>query len=513
MSTSIRLEASSWTLESLLARVRAGEVRVPEFQRNFQWSRSDVEKLVDSVHRSYPIGTLLLWKRRGPAERLTLGDITFDVPSSDGVLWVVDGQQRLTSLANVLLSDKPSARFDVAFEAAAGRLTRAGERTLPLSVALDSERLLEWLTQNALGNDARRAAIRLGTALREYRIPAWIIETEREEDIREIFGRLNSLGKKLKPDEIFEALERTPAKSLSTTAQRISRLGFGAVGNKLIHQTIRAFQGEDFTRDRVGRLKDSSVFDAVEQGLANAIVLVREAGIPHLKLLPYNFALVLLGAFFARHPQPLARNRELLQRWLWRGAVSGQQSGKDLAWLRTHINALALPESEAVQAMLRATVRQLPQTWDVMEKRFDLRSARSRLEALALLALVEPRLHVDAIAKALDGTFFMEALPGRRMMRLLRGKGFAPGAMHGLESVANRVVLVGGNLQSTPGLDGVAGGLRPAATVEDLPTVGARARYFSEWMPVFLETHARTLEDDRGPLDALKLEDEVVDAA
>lgn len=514
MSSSIRLEASSFSVEHLLGRVRAGEVRVPSFQRRFKWTRSDVEKLVDSIHRSYPIGTLLLWKRPGPAERLVLGDLAFDVASSDSVLWVVDGQQRLTSLANVLLTDSPGARFDVAFDPLTSSLTRARKDSLPLSVAVDSERLLDWLSERSLASQGRRAAIHLGAALREYRVPAWIVETTREEDIREIFGRLNSLGTKLKPHEIFEALERTPATSLSATAQRVSSLGFGAVSNKLIHQTVRAFQGEDFTKDRVGRVKDPTVFEDVEQGLSNAIVLIREAGIPHLKLLPYNFALVILGAFFARHRTPSTRNRELLQRWLWRGAISGQQSGGDLAWLRANINALGYSDDEAVQAMLRATRREVPTEWDVTEKRFDLRSARSRIEALALLSFVEPPLAGETVARALEtGRLVVrEIVPARKVFAEIRSSGRAVEPRNGFVSVGNQTVVIDGKTIETPALEP-----GPAPEVSDsfqpLARVVMRNRLLSERIPLFLEARARTLEDDREPLDSLKLEDEVIDAA
>jgi uncharacterized protein DUF262 len=62
-----------------------GEWDVPEFQRSFVYKASHVCELADSLWREYPVGMLLLWNR-----------------GEDGTgrsrLWVVDGQQRLTSL-------------------------------------------------------------------------------------------------------------------------------------------------------------------------------------------------------------------------------------------------------------------------------------------------------------------------------------------------------------------------------------------------------------------------------
>jgi hypothetical protein len=50
----------------------------------------------------YPIGSLLLWVRRRQAETLALGQLKIDAPAYEDSLWAVDGQQRITSLADAL---------------------------------------------------------------------------------------------------------------------------------------------------------------------------------------------------------------------------------------------------------------------------------------------------------------------------------------------------------------------------------------------------------------------------
>src|SRR5215212_2583156 len=72
------------------------------FQRDFRWTTTDVTALFDSIVKGYPIGSLLLWVRSSPQARITLGSLEIDAPASDSALWVVDGQQRITSLANAL---------------------------------------------------------------------------------------------------------------------------------------------------------------------------------------------------------------------------------------------------------------------------------------------------------------------------------------------------------------------------------------------------------------------------
>jgi uncharacterized protein DUF262 len=76
-----------------------GTLNVPEFQRMFVWRPSKVAALVDSLWREYPIGTLLLWESSYDSPRTALGD-------QARKLWIVDGQQRVTSLA-LLFGKKP----------------------------------------------------------------------------------------------------------------------------------------------------------------------------------------------------------------------------------------------------------------------------------------------------------------------------------------------------------------------------------------------------------------------
>ena len=94
--------SQSYSIAQLRSLVKAGRLRVPQFQRSFRWEKQDVLNLIDSVLRGYPIGSLLLWKREAGAEHLRIGALDVDAGSLPEALWVVDGQQRITSLVNVV---------------------------------------------------------------------------------------------------------------------------------------------------------------------------------------------------------------------------------------------------------------------------------------------------------------------------------------------------------------------------------------------------------------------------
>lgn len=74
-------------------------IDIPEFQREFIWDPEQVKKLVESLYRDYPIGSLLLWDSSEYQQAKTAN-------GTQSSLWIVDGQQRTTALC-LLLGQKP----------------------------------------------------------------------------------------------------------------------------------------------------------------------------------------------------------------------------------------------------------------------------------------------------------------------------------------------------------------------------------------------------------------------
>ena len=85
---------------TLISNIENGEIKIPQFQRDFVWTLQRSAELLDSVVKGYPIGTFIFWLTR---ERLRsvkeLGNAKLP-PAKKGetVSFVLDGQQRLTSL-------------------------------------------------------------------------------------------------------------------------------------------------------------------------------------------------------------------------------------------------------------------------------------------------------------------------------------------------------------------------------------------------------------------------------
>ena len=93
-------EPQTRTFSSLIAEIENGQVKIPQFQRDFVWPIQKSAGLMDSILKGYPIETFIFWKTK---ERLrsvrSLGGQTLPEPKKgESVDFVLDGQQRLTSL-------------------------------------------------------------------------------------------------------------------------------------------------------------------------------------------------------------------------------------------------------------------------------------------------------------------------------------------------------------------------------------------------------------------------------
>jgi len=396
-----RPEARPYSVEDLLRRVLSGQIRVPSFQRDLKWKIKDVLDLLDSIYRGYPVGTLLLWQRPADAETLRYGTVEVDAPARSDALMVVDGQQRIRALTQALAgAAHPEDPFACHFDVREDTFVRVAKRDrpeshqIPLTEVLDSERLIHWILGHnpPLADDVRRAAVQLGKRVREYQIPAYLVITDDEDAVRQIFRRANDTGRRMEEHEVFDAIHRrkpghSPA-TLREVATSLAAHGFGGPDEGLLLQMLQAIRGVDAFKERVPELGDDApqLLARLERSAAASVSFLRtDAGIPHASLLPYQQPLLALARFFDRFPEPSGRSRELLTRWIWRGSLTGAHRG-DLVATRTMSMAIQDDEAEAVDQLL-ALLPPRPAEEPDVDAPFRWQTASSKLLALALLDL------------------------------------------------------------------------------------------------------------------------------
>ena len=87
----------------LVAKIKRGDIRLPEMQRQYVWQQTRVRDLLDSLYRGYPSGTILTWETDEEKE-IETRDFAFDQKNLERRRFelLLDGQQRLTSLLAIL---------------------------------------------------------------------------------------------------------------------------------------------------------------------------------------------------------------------------------------------------------------------------------------------------------------------------------------------------------------------------------------------------------------------------
>lgn len=401
-----RPEARAFKVEDLLGELRRGRMRIPSFQRGLRWKRKNAIDLLDSLWRGYPIGTLLFWETKAEAGDVTFGTVRVGGQTRTDAWWVVDGQQRLVSLVRVLLAPTPDRDdFALYFDLDEAKFVPPPKdrnadpsRYLPMTEVLESERLMQWVFQHTADQPERRErAFTVGKRVREYEIPAYLVRTDQEQTLREIFGRTNSAGVPLDESQVFDALNgargASRPSSLRQIVSELASTGFGSVEETLLYRLLRVLVGKDVAeRKDEGPLRlgdrdaERAYQDTVEAARRVIQFLKDDVGVPRYDLLPYKQPFVLLGKFFHLHPDPVARSRKLLERWVWRGALTGAHRGDTVSTRKTLDRINEGSEEASVQRLLNL-VKGHPSDFPNIGEAFNFRFATSKLLTLAMLDL------------------------------------------------------------------------------------------------------------------------------
>lgn len=223
----------------LLSDLKNGKIGLPDLQRPFVWKDSKARDLLDSMMKGYPIGYIMLWK--SPEDYDTTKHIgTDDKIFAQPDYLVIDGQQRLTALLAALYGIK------VKDKNYAERPIRISFNPLTREFAVWTEayeRNTEWISEissvfkaneDHIVSKFRKSFIKECNSGRErngrdiltdeeediietnlndllnlsiYTLPTLRINAKAsEEDVAEIFVRVNSGGQKLTEKNFIETL-------------------------------------------------------------------------------------------------------------------------------------------------------------------------------------------------------------------------------------------------------------------------------------------------------------------
>lgn len=103
------MQQQNISISTLVDMYKRGELRLPEIQRHYVWRATRVRDLLDSLYRGYPSGSILMWETDEPVPTRDSA-IAQDTSAFVGRKLLLDGQQRLTSLAAVVKGESVQVR-------------------------------------------------------------------------------------------------------------------------------------------------------------------------------------------------------------------------------------------------------------------------------------------------------------------------------------------------------------------------------------------------------------------
>ena len=111
-----RIRPTDKGITTYLDELRGKNYQIPTFQREIVWDKENVKKLWDSIYKFYPLGSILVWKTdiKLQNHREIGGHLITDDRVRPEYQYILDGQQRTTSLLTSLYGGKVKGREDFA---------------------------------------------------------------------------------------------------------------------------------------------------------------------------------------------------------------------------------------------------------------------------------------------------------------------------------------------------------------------------------------------------------------
>ena len=107
-------DSTKRSLPDILSDIVKGKIQLPDFQRGWVWDDDHIRSLLVSIARSFPVGAVMLLETGGEARfQLRPLEGVELLPGTAPELLILDGQQRLTTLTQVLaLNSAVNTRTD-----------------------------------------------------------------------------------------------------------------------------------------------------------------------------------------------------------------------------------------------------------------------------------------------------------------------------------------------------------------------------------------------------------------
>lgn len=422
----------------IVRNIEIGIYQIPKFQRDFVWSLESSAKLIDSLLKGFPIGSFILWKTNSERLKATknLGGVIFkEIPQNEYVYYVLDGQQRITSLylaiKGILLDDKKLDYKNLYID-----LSKDIESDEEICVANHSQEadfisfydlmnLSLLKIHKKFGEKFAEKCELLRRRIESYEFSTIEVENQPFSKVADIFTRINTSGKALTLFEIMNAKIYTEEKDGQSGFDLEEKFGeliddlkyvsYESIAKDPIItlQLIGMSLKKNAKRDGILSIEKENFIDewsnAIES-LKIAIEFMRShLKIPASNLLPYSALLVALAYFFRINKMKPANKiqSQQLSKYFFRSAFSWRFSSSSDTTLTQDIELLEqIKNSEEIDFIKKIPMQNTSKEYfvDILKENFSVSNAFDKA-ILCILACAEPRSFKNCNVVRLDNSW------------------------------------------------------------------------------------------------------------
>ncbi len=404
MASTNKIVPTNPRLYSLLSDVTRGNIKIPVFQREYVWSDEQIMSLLDSIYQGYPVGSLLLWSTKETLnhERNVGGFVLPETPEDYPVNYVLDGQQRLTTLFGVFNSDMKTKdaeladRFNIHFVPETEEFLHYESadpiKSINLRMILDTTKLLPELTR--FNPEMATKIATLTERFKDYEFPVVTIKDRTNQEVCRVFQRINSSGTSLSTLELLAAWTWSDQfdlrKEIDLVLERLADKGYEQLDQNLLMRSLAAVVLDRIDVDElvdVGPDKLISGMQTLKQAIYAAVdFLEKELRIRNIVFVPFPIMIVPLIKFFSINLKPNANQMTSLKRWFWFVAFTQRyKAGTNVAVLSDLVSMVELASGSDVFGNLKGDIDA-----DFFRKAWRINSTNAKA-TICLLAQHHPR--------------------------------------------------------------------------------------------------------------------------
>lgn len=364
-----KIEVKLFSIKQLKSLFDKKIFAVPKLQRDFVWNSKKAADLMDSIYKTYPIGTILIWKAR-KSKQFELNHHPSALPQyrakgNKFIFFIIDGQQRLSVLNRILKGDiiKNYRNEEIDFGKIFFLLSSDDKKFKYLKYErTDTASLYEILSPywKSKFYGAPGYIIKSMNQCRErvfnYKVPFLMVSGYDLKEIKQTFIRINSLGTPISSaDQAFTLASSFNLKDKIKLIFQNFNSGFINLPKEAILRTIVLIWGIEtksrsdktdtlqFGMDEINSLSrklDSNVnaqkkFNKIWGILQYSFGLAIDLFMMEFKLRDYNDIpsenmLLSLATFFYynNNAQPSSYERKQIRKWFWYTGVNSRYSGR-----------------------------------------------------------------------------------------------------------------------------------------------------------------------------------------